>query len=75
MSRMMAIRRVELTHCHEEYDARRHHEDICLIKTTELIPFSHRIQPTNWPVATREQDEEEKSVNASGWGITLDDTE
>lgn len=67
------LARVELAHCHEKNDGNKYHNDICLIKTAEQIPFSDRIRPIK--LATREQDEEIKSVNASGWDKTLNNTE
>ena len=62
---------VELFHCHEKYNDTSLFNDICLIKTVEPIPFSDRIQPVK--LASREEEEQIKSVNVSGWGSTSTD--
>ena len=66
------VAQVELYHCHEEYNTRTVKNDICLIRTEEPIPFSDRIQPIK--LASREEEEQIKNVNGSGWGKTHNDT-
>ena len=63
------VAHVELFYCHKEYDLRKYYNDICLIKTAEPIPFSHRIQPVE--LASREEEEQMTRVDVSGWGWTL----
>ena len=54
---------LELAHCHEEYDWKTYYNGICLIKTAEPIPFSHRIQPIE--LASREEEEQMTRVDVS----------
>ena len=66
---------VDLYRCHADYDPEdwRSPNDICLLKTREMIPFSDRVRPVDLPEKDEEKSYYKKEpVKFSGFGKTYD---